>query len=200
MLSDLNRHRDGSACRRVTTLLPRTARLEFGRTLPHTREDTRALSARTMSFTGDPTMFLVLFLHIAAMFTAVALTVGPGVVLVVAHRTGKLAEVGPPIARLRVARAAVGSFALGGVLGLATALAFGYSLTAPWLLLAYAGFTVASLIGVFVSAPVARRLMGADDLDAGDLDAIGRAVELDLAANAAILALLVADMVFKPLT
>lgn len=139
-------------------------------------------------------MFLVLFLHIAVMFTAVALTVGPTTILLVAHRAGRLGEIGPPVARLRVARAAVPLFGLGGILGLATALAFGYSLTAPWLLLAYAGFVVAMLLGVLVSAPVARRMI------AGDLAGIGRAIEIDLAANALVLALLVADMVFKPLT
>lgn len=140
-------------------------------------------------------MFLVLFLHIAVMFSAVALTVGPAAVLVVAHRTGRLAEVGPPVARLRIGRGAVGLFGLGGILGLTTALAFGFSLLAPWLVLAYLGFAVATLVGVAVSAPVARRLI------AGESGAdVGRAIEIDLAVNALVLGLLVADMVFKPLT
>jgi hypothetical protein len=140
-------------------------------------------------------VLLVLFLHIASMFSAVALTAGPATILVVAHRTGRLEEVGPPVARLRVGRLAVVLFGLGGLLGLATALAFGFSLLAPWLLLAYLGFAVETLIGVFVSAPVARRLI------AGESGAdVGRAIELDLAVNALVLALLVADMVVKPLT
>lgn len=145
-------------------------------------------------------VFVLLFLHIGFMFAAVALTVGPATVLVVAHRTGRLREVGPPVARLRVARISVPLFALGGLLGLATGLAFGYPLTAPWLVLAYAGFAVAILLGMALSAPVARRLAAADQASGEELAAIGRAVEIDLLVNAAIILLLVADMVLKPLT
>lgn len=144
-------------------------------------------------------MFVVLFLHIALMIAAVALTVGPAAVLVVAHRTGRLAEVGPPVARLGVSRLAVPLFVLGGLFGLATAFAFGYSLTAPWLLLAYIGFAVAVVVGVRVSAPVAGRLAVAKT-GPGELASIGRAVELDLLVNSIILAVLVADMVLKPLS
>ena len=136
---------------------------------------------------------ILLFLHIAVMFLAIAVHTGsqlfawialrwgpPGSLLGVVQVYGRLGTVVPVL------------FIVGGLLGLATTIAFGYSLLAPWLVIAYVGFVVAAAYASRVSAPTINGLGG----DAAAIDM--NRVQLVIAGDAAIVAILIADMVFKP--
>ena len=136
---------------------------------------------------------VLLFLHVAAMFLAIAVHTGsqlfawialrwgpPGSILSVVQVYGRLGTVVPVL------------FVIGGALGLATALAFGYNLLAPWLVIAYVGFVAAAAYASRVSAPTVKGLGG----DAAAIDM--NRVQLVIAGDAAIVAILIADMVFKP--
>jgi hypothetical protein len=138
-------------------------------------------------------MFVLLFVHVALMFAAVGLTGGTLALLTIAHRAQRLEQVGPAIAALPIARIAPPLFLLGGLAGLATAWSFGYSLVSVWLLIAYAGFAVGALFGAVGTAGRFERLARREDVEA-----IGRALEVDFVVTLALYALLIGDMVFKP--
>jgi hypothetical protein len=141
---------------------------------------------------GPRVTLTLLFLHIAVMFLAIAVHTGsqlfawialrwgpPGSLVGVVQVYGRLGTVVPVL------------FIVGGVLGLATAFAFGYSLLAPWLVIAYVGFVVAAAYASRVSAPTINGLAGDAAIDTNR-------VQLIIAGDAAIVATLIADMVFKP--
>ncbi|HEU4671726.1 MAG TPA: hypothetical protein VFS32_02390 [Candidatus Limnocylindrales bacterium] len=138
-------------------------------------------------------MLILLFAHVALMFAAVALTTGTLALLVIAHQARRLEVVGPAIASLPLARISPPLFVLGGLAGVATAWAFGYSLLSPWLVLAYVGFAAGVVFAVVVTSGRMERLARGDDVVA-----VGRGLRIDLAVNVALFALLIADMVFKP--
>jgi hypothetical protein len=138
-------------------------------------------------------VLILLFVHVALMFAAVALTGGTLALLVIANRTQRLAQLGPAIASLPVARFAPPLFMVGGLAGLATAWSFRYPLLSPWLVLAYFGFAVGALLGAVGTAGRLERLRRGEPLGA-----LGRALEIDFGVNVVLYALLIADMVFKP--
>lgn len=102
---------------------------------------------------------LLLWLHILSMFSAVTLTMGSSALLLLAERSGQTAVVRGVGFAGRM-NGAIGSllFFLGGFFGLLTAINFGFNLLAPWLLIAYALFIVAMVLGFGIHRPFGIRL------------------------------------------
>jgi len=103
-------------------------------------------------------MAVLLFLHVALMFAAVAMAAGTLALLALASRTQRLAELGPVVAALPIARVTPPLFVLGGLAGLATAVAFGYPLLSPWLVIAYVLFAALFGLGFFENKPFGAKL------------------------------------------
>jgi len=105
---------------------------------------------------------LTLWLHITAMVTAVTLSYGPSFLVDRAYRSGQVAAV-RAVAQLA---APLGPlipvfYVSGGLLGLWTAINFGYDLLAPWLVIAYVLFAVPMITGFTFSRTFAPRLVQA---------------------------------------
>jgi len=97
-------------------------------------------------------MFVLLFLHITTMIGAIIVSFGSGLVMALARRTGQVSAVrGVAAATQPVGRAIPILYVAGGLLGLLTAIAFGYNLLAPWLVIAYLGWLVLMAVGVAVN-------------------------------------------------
>lgn len=142
-----------------------------------------------------------LYLHVIAMFAAVAVAMGSSLVLLIAARRGELEAIraitGMPLGRLIPIL-----YISGGLLGLATAISFGFNLLAPWLVIAYALFVILTAIGIAFSGRLIERLHAvltepASAAD-GELERLLRRLVPDLIVTGAGIALIVADMVYKP--
>jgi hypothetical protein len=99
-------------------------------------------------------MLIVKFLHIATMFTAVALSLGPAVLIrfVARNRNARsiqaVAEGSASLARF------IGPiFALGVIFGLVTVFVGGFDFLAPWLIVAYVLFAVGIAVGAGGEGP-----------------------------------------------
>jgi len=102
---------------------------------------------------------LLLFLHITTMISAVTISYGPGLLFGLAIRSGQPDVVRGLIAVTRQTERLIPVLYVGGgILGLLTALNFGFNLLAPWLVIAYALFVVAMITGAGVHAPYHQRL------------------------------------------
>jgi hypothetical protein len=145
-------------------------------------------------------MFVLLFLHILLMFTAVAVASGTSILVLLVARRGDQSVVAA-ITSLPIPRIAPFLYISGGVFGLLTALAFGYNLLAPWLIIAYVLFALFAAFGILYTGPVFMRIHAAvaDPQVSGEAfaEAISR-FRTDAVVTMAGIALLVADMVFKP--
>jgi len=141
------------------------------------------------------------FLHVLTMFTVVALHSGPQVLIVAARRSQPAAIPSIAAAYARSGRLVPPLGILGGLLGLAVAMNGGYDLRAPWLLIAYALFVAIIVYGARVTVPFIATLGetirdGRED----DADLLGSRLLRVFAVDAAIYALVIADMVLKPLS
>jgi hypothetical protein len=149
---------------------------------------------------------LTLWLHITVMFAAITISFGPAFLVELAYRSGR-------VGTLRGAAAAAQPFGpvipilyvLGGLLGLVTAINFGYNLLAPWLVIAYILFASAMITGVTYNRTLGPRIVAATaDVPDGPLPAPVKAIfsdpryrfvaTLDIVVVIAILF----DMVVKP--
>ena len=93
--------------------------------------------------------YLLLFLHISTIFTAMTVAYGPSLVLRMVYRTGQVAPLRIALSVVtRIGPVLPALFILGGLFGLLTAISFGYPLFAPWLVIAYVLFATMFLIGV----------------------------------------------------
>ena len=104
-------------------------------------------------------MRIFVFLHIATMFTAVAVTIGPWLLL---RRVGRTRDV-PAIRRtfamaLPITRFIPPLYVLGAALGIVAIFTNGFDPFQPFLLIAYALFILASVVGVVVSEPWLKRV------------------------------------------
>jgi uncharacterized membrane protein len=148
-------------------------------------------------------VFLLLLLHILTMFVAVTLGAGTLLFVLVAARTGRT-RTALEIAALPIERFIPPAFIVGGLFGLATGLAFGYDLLAPWLLIAYVLFIAATVWGIRVTSPAMRRLAkvagaGGEAADAGDVERmLGRRLTIDAVFTFLVIGLIILDMVVKP--
>jgi hypothetical protein len=147
-----------------------------------------------------------IFLHIATMFTAVALTIGPTILL---RRIGKSGDV-PAIRRgfamagpiIKVAPALYG---LGAALGVVAIFTNGFDPFQPFLLIAYGLFVVATAVGIVFNAPWFQRVTEASANSPDAAPSPELAAELDAPLvrfldwfDPLIILLFIFDMVVKP--
>ena len=149
---------------------------------------------------------LLVFFHLAFMFTAVSLSYGSQLLLLFAIRSNRTENVRSVTGATQMVGTVVPPlFVIGGLFGLAAAWVFGYPLLAPWLVIAYLAFAVLAFSGVRMTGPNYEHLRAATaDSVAGPLSAATRTVTDGIAFRGAValdfslLAILVFDMVFKP--
>jgi len=102
---------------------------------------------------------LVLFLHLALMFTAVAVAYGGVIFFLVALRAGNVAGLIAMTTSAKTTERVIPIlFISGGIFGLLTAIVTNSNLLAPWLLIAYALFVVLTIIGARFTAPAIARI------------------------------------------
>ena len=99
-------------------------------------------------------MRIFVFLHVVTMFAAVAISIGPTLVL---RRIGQSGDV-PAIRRAfaisaPIVRAIPAAFGLGALLGVVAIFANGFDPFQPFLLIAYALFIIATIVGAVISTP-----------------------------------------------
>jgi hypothetical protein len=105
---------------------------------------------------------LTLWLHITVMFAAITISFGPGFLVEMAYRSGRVAIVrGVAVAGQPLGPLIPVLYVVGGLLGLVTAITFGYNLLAPWLLIAYALFASAMINGVTYNRTLGPRIVAA---------------------------------------
>ena len=148
----------------------------------------------------------LLFLHITTMIGAVAFSYGPGTVLFLTVRTRQYAVARALIlATAPIERLLPAFYVVGGLFGLATAINFGFNLLAPWLVIAYVLFVVATGTGATVHARYHRRLerlfAGAAEGPISEEVAIALADPRERTAvlmDYVVIVLILFDMVVKP--
>jgi protein-S-isoprenylcysteine O-methyltransferase Ste14 len=145
-------------------------------------------------------MHLLLFLHILVMFTAVTVAAGTGLLVLVAAARGDRVLVSGALS-LPVPKLAPILYISGGLLGLLTALTFGYNLLSPWLVIAYVLFAMLAALGIFYSGPTFEKFHAVASDSTADGEAFAaalRSFQIDTLVTYAGIVLIVADMVFKP--
>ena len=106
----------------------------------------------------DP-RYLLLVAHLGLIFTGATIAWGPHVLVTVAYRSGQVVPVRATSAMaVKSARLIPILYMSGGLFGLLTAIAFGKDLLAPWLVIAYVLFVVATIIGVRWTGPTMERV------------------------------------------
>ncbi len=104
------------------------------------------------------------FLHIAAMFAAVSIFVGQGMLSAGIARAGDVRAIRRTLAiEDRFVPAGGASFVLGIVFGVITALTGDFDLTAPWLLLSYGIVVAIFVVGIVYHSPRGKRLKALAD-------------------------------------
>ena len=144
-------------------------------------------------------------LHVLVMFTAVAISQGPAILLYSAMRRGDVAAIrGVGDGFGRVGRFIGPLFGVGVVIGLAAVFVGGFDPLAPWLLIAYGLTVVAFLTPMLVTGPRMMRVIEAaaaspvDEPSAELRSAIGAAVGPVFWVDAVLIVLFIVDMVAKP--
>jgi hypothetical protein len=144
-------------------------------------------------------------LHVLVMFTAVAISQGPAILLYGAMRRGDVAAiraVGDGFGR--VGRFIGPLFGLGVVIGLTAVFVGGFDPLAPWLVIAYVLTVIAFLTPIVVTGPRMTRVIeaaAASPIDAPSPElrsAIGAAAGPVFWIDAALIVLFIVDMVAKP--
>ena len=103
---------------------------------------------------------ILLFGHISLMFAGITISIGPGLVMRIAERSGQMALVrGVALASKPIGPAIPIFFITAGIFGLLTAINVGYNLLAPWLVIAYALFLVLLITGAGISRTFLLRLV-----------------------------------------
>ena len=96
-----------------------------------------------------PMPHLLLFLHITFFIIGITISYGPLLLLRLAYQTGEVGNIrGLAIVHSRLGPLTFVMYMLGGIFGGLTALAFGFDLLAPWLVIAYVLFAIAIITGV----------------------------------------------------
>jgi hypothetical protein len=148
---------------------------------------------------------LLVLLHILVMFTAVAISQGPAVLLYSAMRRGDVAAiraVGEGFGR--VGRFIGPMFGIGVLIGLVAVFVGGFDPLAPWLLIAYGLTVVAFLTPMLVTGPRMMRVVEAAAASPTEepspelRSAIGAAAGPVFWIDAALIVLFIVDMVVKP--
>ncbi len=145
-------------------------------------------------------MYVLLYLHILTMFTAVALAGGTSIFMLIASGRRDRALVAA-LTALPLDRVIPPLYITGGLFGLLTAVSFGYDLLAPWLVIAYLLFAALMALGILYSGPLLVRVRAAASDEGFDLQAFTAIMargRLDSVVSLTGIALIIADMVFKP--
>ena len=129
---------------------------------------------------------LLVFFHLAFMFTAVSLSYGSQLLLLFAIRSNRAENVRSVTGATQMVGTVVPPlFVIGGLFGLAAAWVFGYPLLAPWLVIAYLAFAVLAVSGVRLTGPNYDRLRAATaNSETGPLSPATRAVTDGIAFRA----------------
>jgi hypothetical protein len=151
------------------------------------------------------TVLIFKFLHIAFMFTAVAGTVIPEVVLhlVANTRDARAIATMAHIAE-RIGKVLPAFFIGGAIFGLLTAWTGSMNFLAPWLIAAYVLFVLATVVGILFSDPWVARLrkaaVASGDAPSAELAAVIDEPRAKIASAFLMLTIVVfiALMVFKP--
>jgi hypothetical protein len=149
---------------------------------------------------------IFIFLHVFTMFLGVALSIGAGLVLQRVAATGNVAAIRTTFGAVAsIGRAAPMVFGVGLLLGIIAAIVAQFNLLAPWLIIAYVLSAASSYLGAGVIGKWAASVGRAAATNQGEAPApelrqlIGdRQVAQAMYANAAIIALIIFVMVFKP--
>ena len=151
-------------------------------------------------------MAILKFLHIAVMFAAVATALGPELLLLRISRSGDVRAIrtGYSLGE-RIGKAIPLLFFTGLIFGLLTAWTGSFNFLAPWLLIAYVLFVVATIVGARVVAPhishiAALAAQSSDEAPSAELAAAltGRRADLLFVVDVIIIAAFLFDMVLKP--
>jgi len=149
---------------------------------------------------------ILVFVHLAVIITAIAMSYGSQLLLLVAIRSNRADSVrGITNATLRVGVLVPVLYVLGGVFGLVAAWVGGFPLLAPWLVISYVAFGILAASGALLTGPNYERLRASVD-GSGD-GPLGPETRMIVGSNVfrgafvldfALLAVLVLDMVIKP--
>jgi len=151
-------------------------------------------------------MLILKFLHIGVMFAAVAISIGPEFLLRSIGRSGDVRAIrtGYSLGE-RIGKAIPPLFFIGLIFGLLTAWVEEMNFLAPWLLIAYVLFVIATLLGARVFAPhiahvAALAAQSPDDAPSTELRAAlaDRRADNLFWVEAVIIIAFVFDMVIKP--
>ena len=151
-------------------------------------------------------MRIFVFLHVVTMFAAVAISIGPTLVL---RRIGKSGDV-PAIRRAfalsaPIVQAIPAVFGVGALLGVVAIFVNGFDPFQPFLLIAYVLFIIATLVGAVITTPWFKRViqLAAESPDAAPSPELSAALDdprarfTDWFDPLVILAFLF-DMIIKP--
>jgi hypothetical protein len=149
---------------------------------------------------------ILLLLHITFFIAAIIVSYGPLLLLRLAYATGEVANLrGLTVVHSRLGPLTFVIYVLGGSFGGLTALAVGFDLLAPWLVIAYVAFAIAVLLGVTENRTWPLRLAEAvQRTPDGPLTPEIRALFLNrttlavLAIDVVWLPVMIFDMVIKP--
>ncbi len=145
-------------------------------------------------------MYLLLYLHILLMFTAVSIAAGSSILVLIAAGRRERALVAA-LTALPLDRIVPPLYIVGGLVGLGTGLAFGYDLLAPWMVIAYVIFALMTALGILYSGPLLGRVHAIATDEGAESQAftdVLRRFRIDAVLSLGGIALIVADMVFKP--
>lgn len=148
---------------------------------------------------------VLVVLHVLTMFTAVAISQGPALMLWIAMRRGDVMAIrGVGVGYQKVGPAIGALFGIGVLFGVAAIFAGGFDPFAPWLIIAYVLTVIAFLTPRLLTVPIMMRVMAAAEESSSDApspalsEAIGRAVGPIFWVDAVILVLFIVDMIVKP--
>ncbi len=151
-------------------------------------------------------MLILKFLHIAFMFTGVAVGLGGGGVVDLIARSRDVRTIRSAFGVMtRLQPVIPTSFGLGVLFGLATAWTEGLDFLRPWLLIAYVLVIAASILGAGIENPWHKRVLAAamaspEESPSAELQVVLRDPRERFAfwATFVIIAALIFDMVVKP--
>jgi hypothetical protein len=146
------------------------------------------------------------FLHIATMFTAVTLTIGPTVLLRRIGKSGDVSAIRRSFAMAApIIKAAPALYGLGAALGIVAIFTNGFDPFQPFLLIAYGLFVLATFVGIRFNAPWFARVSeaAANSPDAAPSPELAAELESPISRfldwfDPILILLFIFDMVVKP--
>jgi hypothetical protein len=152
-------------------------------------------------------MPVFIFLHVLAMFTAVTISYGPQLLLMMAaDRNDPVALQGLARSMGRLGQFMGPAFVVGLILGLIAVFVNNFNPLAPWLLIAYVLFAAAMLNGIFGTgrwmASVGQTAAASGGVMTDELRGLldQSTIRILLWADIVLVVLIIADMVLKPLS